>query len=212
MRRAPGGPAARWRPQAGLRRTAAALPTALLLAGCGIQQSDVVDAGTPATLFAHPGVSDGTLLFFRSGDGRLVPVPRAVPVSRGATWDTPVARALDLLLAGPQPEETAAGIGTSLPAAGSAVEVLFRPQETRVSLSVALAGLDGTALDQLVCTAAYAVPGREHVAVRLSGRDGRTKTGTCNAQGGTTPPPSTAAATLPASPAARDTPAGRVRP
>ncbi|MYR86797.1 hypothetical protein GTY41_18070, partial [Streptomyces sp. SID685] len=201
-----------------LRRAAAALPAALLLAGCGIQQSEVVDAGTPATLLAHPGVSDGTLLFFRSNDGRLVPVPRALPAGR-VTDSTPpdaaVETALNLLLAGPGPEETAAGIGTSLPATGGAVGVLFSPHEIRVSLSVALAGLDGTALDQLVCTAAYAVKGREQqLTVRLSGRDGRTKTGTCDVEGDTIPPPSTttAATPPPASPDDRGTSAGRIGP
>ncbi|MEU8934338.1 hypothetical protein AB0D30_31190 [Streptomyces sp. NPDC048409] len=208
MRPPPGGPAARRRSRGGFRRAAAAVPAALLLVGCGIQQSDVVDAGSPATLLVRPGVSDGMLLFFRSGDGRLVPVPRATPVSRGASRDTPVERALDLLLAGPQPQETAAGIGTSLPASARVVQVVFRPQETRVGLSVALDELDATALDQLICTAAYAVQGREDSTVVLSGRGGGTKTGTCDAQRSTVSPPSTA--TRHASPDTQGTSAGRV--
>ncbi|MGW7824098.1 hypothetical protein ACWGLF_39730 [Streptomyces puniciscabiei] len=95
----------------------------------------------------------------------------------------PIERALRLVLAGPRPEEAAAGIGTSLPAVTGrkTVEVaLYSAREVRISLPMPLGGLDGTALSQLICTTAYAMDSPETITVRMTGRDGRTNTGTCD--------------------------------
>jgi len=63
------------------RRTAAAL-TALLataaLAGCGIQGSDVVEAGGAPTVVVAPVPESRMLLYFLGPDGALMPVSRDV--------------------------------------------------------------------------------------------------------------------------------------
>ncbi|WP_411120106.1 hypothetical protein [Streptomyces sp. 058-1L] len=54
--------------------TAAAVTAALLLGGCGIQQTEVIAAGGPATIQYLQRASDETLIFFRLPDGQLAPV------------------------------------------------------------------------------------------------------------------------------------------
>lgn len=63
------------------RRVAAVLATlaALLpLTACGIQQTDVIEAGGPATIDVMPARESRMLLFFLSPDGVLLPVPRTL--------------------------------------------------------------------------------------------------------------------------------------
>ncbi|MFF9338157.1 MULTISPECIES: hypothetical protein [unclassified Streptomyces] len=67
------------------RRTPAAL-TALLattaLAGCGIQGSDVVEAGGAPTVVVAPVPESRMLLYFLGPDGALMPVSRDVGLTR----------------------------------------------------------------------------------------------------------------------------------
>ncbi|MFF9573359.1 hypothetical protein [Streptomyces sp. NPDC014685] len=48
------------------------------LVGCGIQETAVVEAGGPAVADLLPPREERVLLFFRSPDGELLPVPRFV--------------------------------------------------------------------------------------------------------------------------------------
>src|SRR5690348_4308944 len=84
----------------------ALLPAGLLAAGCGIQSTDVIAVGGPASAQAVPpgAEADATVLYFAGPDG-LMPVLR--PARSGPQ--------LPLLFAGPTKEEAAAGIRTELP-------------------------------------------------------------------------------------------------
>ncbi|WP_318211018.1 MULTISPECIES: hypothetical protein [unclassified Streptomyces] len=140
-----GGGAARRR---GRRRTAAVALLALLtppaLAGCGIQKSDVVEAGGAATLHVQPVPEDRLVLYFVGPDGRSMPVTRDLdhpgpevtspPEDSGEHTPTDpfgpdyeisrddlrrggivTDKILAMLLAGPGANEAAAGITTALP-------------------------------------------------------------------------------------------------
>ncbi|WP_406057980.1 hypothetical protein OG462_15245 [Streptomyces sp. NBC_01077] len=127
------------------RAVAAALSALLALAGCGIQKTDVVEAGGAATLHVGPIPEDRIVLYFVGPDGRSMPVTRDVyapdPVTASSSPGSGDARApydgfgpgyeispddlrrggivtdkiLAMLLAGPRENETAAGITTALP-------------------------------------------------------------------------------------------------
>ncbi|HZF92530.1 hypothetical protein [Streptomyces sp.] len=175
------------------RAVAVAVPVAaaLLLGGCGIQETDVIEAGGPASVqaFVNPGYD--ALLFFRSPDGALSPVSRSVESSGGfgAGYEEPdgpaepvsTEKAIAALLSGPGPAEKAAGLGTSLPrvAAGGVGVELSPNAEVTLALPLAVDGLDATALRQLVCTAAYTQDRDGRTTVRMVGKDGVTATGTC---------------------------------
>ena len=124
---------------------AAALAGLLPLAACGIQESDVVEAGGAATVVVSPIPETRTVLFFLGPQGRSVPVVREsgpripdptslpghaederVPLDEfgpGYEIDEKAlarARAADdkviaALLAGPNEAEAAAGLTTALP-------------------------------------------------------------------------------------------------
>ncbi|WP_129838629.1 GerMN domain-containing protein [Streptomyces sp. RFCAC02] len=145
-------------PRAALATAAAAL----LLTGCGIRQTGTVDAGGPGT--PRPAAGQW-LLFFVAPDGRLTPVPRPA--------GTPSApeKAVAALFSGPGEDDRAAGLATDLPpgvglrfSASSAGETL----EIRVTLP--MEGLGETAVQQIVCTAAYAT-GDARTHVTLTGSD-----------------------------------------
>jgi len=174
------------------RAVGVAVPAAaaLLLGGCGIQETDVIEAGGPASVqaFVNPGYD--ALLFFRAPDGALSPVSRSVTESSGfgAGYEEPdgptepvsTEQAIAALLSGPGPAERSAGLGTSLPrvpAGGVGVEL--SDAEVTVRLPLALGGLDATALRQLICTAAYSRDRDGRTAVRMAGKDGVTASGTC---------------------------------
>ncbi|MFI0982410.1 hypothetical protein ACH4SP_36060 [Streptomyces sp. NPDC021093] len=108
------------------RRAHAAAPVAaLLLAGCGIQETDVIEAGGPAHVQTFVNTGDDALLFFRLPHGELAPVPRPFKPTGafGEEYRQPggTARrastewAVSALLGGPGKADRAAGLGTSLP-------------------------------------------------------------------------------------------------
>ncbi|WP_327695964.1 hypothetical protein [Streptomyces sp. NBC_00459] len=190
-----------------------------LLGGCGIQETDVIAAGGPASFQAFLNREYDMLLFFRSPDGGLSPVIRSTAVSAAfgegyvepgsAETDGPVPaeKVVAALLAGPREEDRAAGLSTSLPPSlGGRVEVATSPGgRVTVRLPFALKGLDSTALRQLTCTIAYSQDADGQVAVELTGQDGASRSGTCGLARGntgtapeaaelrtrTTPPPGT---------------------
>lgn len=108
---------------------AAAVP---LLGGCGIQETDVIAAGGPASFQAFLNREYDMLLFFRSPDGGLSPVIRTVtrpPADFGYSYESgsadqipddtagpiPTEKIVTALLAGPREEDRAAGLETSSP-------------------------------------------------------------------------------------------------
>ncbi|MEU7295777.1 hypothetical protein AB0A76_21600 [Streptomyces exfoliatus] len=129
------------------RRTAAAALSAALLgavAGCGIQETDVVEAGGAATVLVAPIPENRIVLYFLGPDGRSMPVARDVgptyarsTAPADGTGDTRAPyegfgpgyeisdedlrgsdaadKILAALLAGPGENETAAGLTTALP-------------------------------------------------------------------------------------------------
>ncbi|WP_199819703.1 hypothetical protein [Streptomyces sp. NRRL S-118] len=170
---------------------AAPMAAALLLAGCGIQETDVIEAGGPASVqaFVEPGYD--ALLFFRMPHGKLTPVIRSFPPRnpfgdeyRQADGAAPPAvpeSAMSALLSGPGEADKAAGLGTSLPrVTADGVRVrLSGDGKVMVNLPLALGGLDATAVRQLICTAAYSKDRDGRATVLLTGQDGVTATGTC---------------------------------
>ncbi|MER5963268.1 hypothetical protein [Streptomyces sp. NPDC002057] len=130
------------------RRAAVALLALLALAGCGIQETDVVEAGGAATVIVQPIPEDRIVLYFLGPDGRSMPVardprsPEGVPTSSdgsgadGVPFDgfgpdyevsaddlrrsgAGTDKVLAMLLAGPRADEAAVGITTALPRAGA---------------------------------------------------------------------------------------------
>ncbi|MGC0372784.1 hypothetical protein [Streptomyces sp. SAI-229] len=180
-------------------RAVAVVSGVLLLGGCGIRETDVIEAGGPASVQAFVDRDHDMLLFFHSRDGGISPVVRsagstseyapesgtvaypdpagtsAVPVSAG--------RVILALLGGPGEQDRAAGLSTSLPPApgsvGLQVEVSPGGEEVTAGLPIALDGLGRTALRQLFCTIAYSQGGDGLATVRLTGKDGVPASGTC---------------------------------
>ncbi|MFF9064843.1 hypothetical protein ACF09E_05720 [Streptomyces sp. NPDC014891] len=136
----------------GRRRGASAALLALLVptavAGCGIQKTDVVEAGGAATVKAQPPPNERIVLYFVGPDGRSMPVARGLGVpgpADGSPWegsgtgsptdlfgpDYEISRdelrrggaatdkILAMLVAGPRANEAAAGVTTALPTAGA---------------------------------------------------------------------------------------------
>ncbi|WP_338676419.1 hypothetical protein V1460_28175 [Streptomyces sp. SCSIO 30461] len=166
---------------------AAVTPAALLLmAGCGIQETDVIEAGGPATLQAFVNRGSDVLLFFHGPDGRLSPVIRSPAAflgpstgfgpeyAQGQDTIALTGKSVRELFAGPAEHDRAAGLGTGLPRGDPNAIVQVGHEkggEVEVVLPIALDGLDETALSQLVCTIAYAQDSQGEGTVRLTGRD-----------------------------------------
>ncbi|MGW1884778.1 hypothetical protein [Streptomyces sp. NPDC001970] len=180
--------------------TAAAL-TALAsaaLSGCGIQESDVIEAGGPATIQVFPNSQNGLVLFFRTSQKELTPVIRyregdgpgnlgtpdagtAVPANR----EKRTAEAIIGLFRGPQGKERTAGLTGGLPAMGPgspAVRSMPPGQGgVEVTLPIALGGLDDLAIRQLVCTIAFSRDAEGLTPVHLRGTDGALERAGCDA-------------------------------
>ncbi|MFF4180821.1 hypothetical protein [Streptomyces sp. NPDC001750] len=152
--------------------------------GCGIQETEIVEVGDPATVAVAPGREQGTLLYFVSPPPakRLMPVVRPVdltvhdrPDGTGAVraWRGSD-KAIAMLFDGPDEAETAAGLRTELPHADamSTPSLTLGPDGVLVRLSTPVGELSGIARQQLICTAAQALTSGRAVAVRVSGTDG----------------------------------------
>ncbi|MGW0772071.1 hypothetical protein ACWD01_00090 [Streptomyces sp. NPDC002835] len=165
-------------------RAATALATLLALTGCGIQETDVIEAGGPATLDVLPAREHRMMAFFLSPDGLLVPSPRAIDTAAwngtvgpqpGTVTEPPsTAKTVAALLAGPNAAEQRAGLSNapSLPDPSTAAETEMSGGTARLTLATALAPLSWTARQQLVCTVAYAESDNGGVPVVLVGTDG----------------------------------------
>jgi hypothetical protein len=181
------------------RRRAAAVAVAVvaavpLLGGCGIRETDVIEAGGPASVQAFLDRDSDMLLFFRSPDGGLNPVIRSTAVSAefgegyveegsgDPAGPVPTEKVVTALLAGPREEDRAAGLSTALPTARPGATVEVGPSSdggVTTRLPFALKDLDDIALRQLTCTIASSRHPDGQVVVRLTGQDGTTRSGTC---------------------------------
>ncbi|MEF9882742.1 hypothetical protein [Streptomyces sp. P9-A4] len=211
----------RRRPAAvGVRRPAAAALLALLTltaTACGIQESDVVEAGGAATVAVAPIPEYRTVLYFLGPDGRSMPVAREpirpVPVASSRSGGTGASvhegagpddksllgelrsgsiatdKILAVLLAGPGPEEAAAGITTALPDAATAGGLHVTPDPAgpvsgrrllRLRAPFPVRELSESAVRQLVCTTAYAEHPAGLVDVSITGPDGALPVARCD--------------------------------
>ncbi|MEV5158831.1 hypothetical protein [Streptomyces sp. NPDC053728] len=161
---------------------------------CGIQETDVIGAGSAATVDVLPARQVRMLLFLLSQDAVLVPVPRTVGDSvftgeqqgrddaekagRPATEKTVTA-----LLSGPNEAERRAGLvnDASLPDPAT-TEVSANGVE--VTLAAPLDGLTRPAEWQLVCTVAFAESAQGTAMVTLRGTDGTRAPARCDLQPG----------------------------
>lgn len=163
-----------------------ALLATLLLGGCGLQETDVIEAGGPATIQVYPQVATGLMLFFRSPDGELMPVIRLLegemtaPDSPGVETDKTVVA----LFTGPTEDERAAGLTDGLPELprDALVRVVPHPRGgVEVRLPIALGDLDDLAVRQLVCTIAFTEEADGRGAVHLRGTDSALESTNCDA-------------------------------
>ncbi|CAL9638315.1 hypothetical protein [Streptomyces sp. enrichment culture] len=176
------------------RRAGAVLVAAgaLLGGGCGVHESEVVEAGSAATVEAFGGRE--SMVFFVSPDGRLSPVfltpesyisigPDGTRSSSGETEAVRTDKLVAMLLRGPRGEDRAVGLTTALPPLRTreTVQIQTPPDDgpVRADLPIAVRGLNGTALRQLICTVAYSQARDGRVTVRLRGRDGVAHSDTC---------------------------------
>lgn len=170
-----------------------------LVGGCGIQDSDVIEAGGPATVEAFLNRDADMLLFFRSPDGGLSPVVREVRPSAGfgdeyiepgtvardpsgPAGPAPTEKVVLALLSGPGEADRAAGLTTALPALREkeAVQVeVGSDGGITARLPLAVQDLDATAVRQLTCTIAYNQAKDGRGVVTLRGQDGAQRTGSC---------------------------------
>ncbi|MEW2633275.1 hypothetical protein AB0903_16875 [Streptomyces sp. NPDC048389] len=185
------------------RRTAAVLAALLPLTACGmgIQGTDVIEAGGPATIDVLPAREVRMLLFFLSPDGLLAPVPRIVDGwpgdfgggGTGPGQAAPVRPSTDkvvgALLAGPNEAERRAGLRNEpgLPAPGVPKQITVSDGVVEVVVPARLAGLSDLARRQLVCTIAYAESAQGTAQVRLKGSDGALPAAYCDAASGPVP-------------------------
>ncbi|MFB7006423.1 MULTISPECIES: hypothetical protein [unclassified Streptomyces] len=165
----------------GVRALRLLLPLVLTVAGCGIQATDVVEVGDPATVDVAPGGPEGTLLYFVSSSSasRLMPVVRQVDLTTvgdvGAGGAGGVRRGSDkaviMLFDGPTKVEADAGLRTELPYIRT-LGLTLGPDGVTVRVSTAVTELSEVARQQLICTAAQARTADRGAAVKVIGTDG----------------------------------------
>ncbi|MFF9979374.1 hypothetical protein [Streptomyces erythrochromogenes] len=162
--------------------TAVLAGCALLLAGCGIKRTGVIESGHAAAANV-PGGKKAAALYFISKEGdRLVPVP--FPIGTDYTLaPTPLLR---ILLNGPNDSATAAGFTTALPKVSQdqsdAVTVSKNSPEKGVTASVpfAVGGLSDLARNQLVCTVGISAVPDTISRVTIKGTDTTLPAADCN--------------------------------
>ncbi|MFE9401117.1 hypothetical protein ACFYNY_05000 [Streptomyces sp. NPDC006530] len=147
---------------AGARAVAALalVPAGFLAAGCGIQSTDVIAVGDPASAQAMPG-DNATVLYFTGPDGLM-------PVVREGAPKPP----LPLLFAGPDQDERAAGLGTELPSAQGALKMSVSGSTVTVVLGQDVSRLTPLAQRQIACTALQAVVKDRERRVMINGTGG----------------------------------------
>lgn len=156
-----------------VRAVAACATAATLLTGCGVQRTDVIEVGGPATVMA-PDPKGQYLLFFLSPEERVTPVVRIRDDDGLPGHTEPVDAPTDIteLFAGPRANERAAGLRTELPKLNGPVGVSTSPGKVQIVLPLAVRTLGKPAVRQLVCTAAFAQDGDGTGEVTVQGKDG----------------------------------------
>jgi hypothetical protein len=125
------------------------LATLLALAGCGVQPSGAIPAGAPPS---GPVALTSKITVYLVKEGRLSAVTR-----RGPT----LSKSLMVLAAGPTPSERAEGFTTEVPRDAAPFSVSNeRADRLTVTVSTPAGELSRLAVDQIVCTAVAATPGR----------------------------------------------------
>ena len=163
------------RPSTALGRAVAACVTsAALLTGCGVQQTDVIEAGGPATVNVFPAPEWRIVLFFLSAQGRLTPVTRQVGRDGDPSMDVKQVdsvKVLFMLFDGPRATEREAGLHTDLPRLKGPGWMKATSGKRMIRLPLAVRPLSATAVRQVVCTAAFA-GGDGGAEVTIIGQDG----------------------------------------
>ncbi|WP_412542497.1 hypothetical protein R8Z50_08385 [Longispora sp. K20-0274] len=125
-----------------MRRALVLVVALAVLAGCGVRPSGVVRAGEAPRKYT----TEVTALYFEMR-GQLARTERTE--SKSLT----VSQKVDLLLAGPDPEERGQGFETALPAMPGTVEIVrVATHRYELRLRSTVTNLSALALDQLVCT------------------------------------------------------------
>ncbi|MEV5987693.1 hypothetical protein AB0L85_22210 [Streptomyces sp. NPDC052051] len=156
------------------RAVAACLSAVALLTGCGVQQTDVIEAGGPATVGVFPDPENRMLLFFLSPQGRLTPVTRRVGTAPPPAGAGPVdpGKVVAALFAGPRANEREAGLHTELPPQlTGAVWTKATPGKLTLHLPLAVRTFKAAAVRQVVCTVAF-TDGDGGAEVTVIGPDG----------------------------------------
>ncbi|WP_051696047.1 hypothetical protein [Streptomyces sp. NRRL S-244] len=129
----------------------------LLLTGCGIKPTGVIESGAAAKVVV-PGPGTKGTVYLVASDGRLFPVPdREQPSVSEASL-------LIRLLVGPTEAQRAAGLETRLPVldikkqGASAGTTMISADTIGVGVPFKVATLSETARQQLVCTVASTDP------------------------------------------------------
>ncbi|WP_404954635.1 hypothetical protein [Streptomyces sp. 147326] len=152
--------------------TAALAGCALLLTGCGIKRTGVIDSGHAATVKV-PGAKTAAVLYFVSKEGdRLIPVPFAI----SADYTLAPVPLLRLLMNGPSGPAQEAGLTTALPRLpdGAETMIVSAPAPDKgltVRLPFAVGTLSDLARDQLVCTVGVSAVPDVISPVTLQGTD-----------------------------------------
>ncbi|WP_171168951.1 GerMN domain-containing protein [Streptomyces sp. I05A-00742] len=152
------------------RRGLAAVLLLGTLAGCGIEPTEVIEFGQPATGVKRPGGPGWQARLYFAAVSDVIGVPRPADGPVGAE------DAVRLLLDGPNEAEGIRGLYSEVPRKpGPGTDVVVTTGQGRVDirLPVDVTGLTRIARNQLVCTAAHnEVPGAvpwNRVKVTLSG-------------------------------------------
>lgn len=130
------------------RRAAPAAAVLLCAVGCGLPTTGPVDAGVPGTGILAPAASGqpASVNVYLIGERRLIPVPRTAPGDGGPQ------QALNLLLAGPMPEDRRKGLVTAVPADLVAARVTSDGGVIRIDIPTAVSQPTKPAVEQIVCT------------------------------------------------------------
>uniref|UniRef100_A0AAU2JXF2 GerMN domain-containing protein n=1 Tax=Streptomyces sp. NBC_00049 TaxID=2903617 RepID=A0AAU2JXF2_9ACTN len=165
-------------------RAAAALAgCALLLTGCGIKRTGVIESGHPATV-KSPGGNAAVLYYLSKEGDRLVPVP--FPVQSGYTI-APGAL-VRLLLGGPIGTAQEAGLTTGLPRVSTSQAEIVSVSEyspsagITIRLPFAVGDLSPLARSQLVCTVGVSVVPDILSPVILQGSDTALPSAECDSK------------------------------
>ncbi|THA84388.1 GerMN domain-containing protein [Streptomyces sp. A0592] len=165
--------------------TAALAGCALLLAGCGIKRTGVIESGHAAAVNVPDGKKAAALYFVSKEGDRLVPVPFSI----GTEYTLAPTPLLRILLDGPTGPASAAGFTTALPKVShdqwDAVLVSKNSSDKGVTVTVpfAVGGLSELARNQLVCTVGVSAAPNTLSQVTVKGPDTVLPAADCDSPG-----------------------------